>query len=159
VSLFLALSGRRDRFQGLDLRLNLDPGVAYSFVTQVKQRLWGEFGYDLQYDVRRDSFIDAALADDGTVVDKTNARHSGRAFAGYRNALNEHVAFDTGVEFLLGIPETENWRLNWDAGLTAALAGRFSLGTTFSLRYDHNPLPGVETSDTVTALNLLYQLH
>ncbi|MEO8905811.1 MAG: DUF481 domain-containing protein, partial [Polyangiaceae bacterium] len=30
-SVFTSLSGRRDRFQGLDLRLNLDPGLAYYF--------------------------------------------------------------------------------------------------------------------------------
>lgn len=157
LALFLSTSARRDRFQGLDLRLNLDPGVAYYFIDEKAQQLWTEIGYDLQYDVRRDENIDAAAAK-GESVDKTKVQHSGRLFAGYTNSVNEHVKFNTGVEYLQGLPETERWRLNWDVGLSSAIGGDFSLATTFSLKYDHAPLPGVKELDTVTALNLVYTL-
>ncbi len=157
LALFMATSARRDRFQGLDLRLNLDPGVAYYFVDQKSQQLWSEVGYDLQYDVRRDENVAAAQAS-GDPVDKTDVQHSGRLFAGYNNALNEHVKFTTGLEYLQGLPETERWRLNWDAGLTSAIGGNFSLSTTFSLKYDHAPLPAVKELDTSTAVSLVYQL-
>ena len=40
---------------------------------------------------------------------------------------------------------------------TAALSQKFSLSTTFTLRYDNNPLPDVEKLDTVTAVNLTYR--
>lgn len=156
-ALFISLTGRRDRFQGLNLRMNLDPGAAYYFVQRPKQQLWGEAGYDFQYDIRRDDAIDAALAD-GTILAKTKTRHSARLFAGYRNSLNEAVTFNTGVEYLQALPDTEFWRLNWDAGLTAALAAKFSLAVTFSLRYDNQPLPGIKSTDTLTALNLVYRL-
>jgi putative salt-induced outer membrane protein len=159
VSLFLALSGRRDRFQGLLARMNLDPGLAYYFFTEEKQRLWGELGYDFQYDVRRHDAIVNAFEKDGTVLGKTKTRHSGRAFLGYHTAANEHVGFDTGAELLVGIPKTENWRLNWDTSLTAALNQRFSLGATFSLRYDNNPLPGIKNLDTISAMNLICTLY
>ncbi|HEX2874615.1 MAG TPA: DUF481 domain-containing protein [Polyangiaceae bacterium] len=158
VSLFLSFSGRRDRFQGLDARLNMDPGLAYYFVQEEKQRFWGELGYDLQYDVRRDDAIAAAAAD-GTNLGKTKVRHSARGFLGYHTNVNEHVSFDSGAEFLLGIPATENWRLNWANSLTVALDTRFSLGASFNLRYDHNPLPGVEKLDTLTAMNLICTLY
>ena len=46
---------RRDRFEGLDLRLDLDPGLAYYFINTKKHRLQGEAGYDFQYDIRRDA--------------------------------------------------------------------------------------------------------
>lgn len=156
-ALFLASSARRDEFQGLNLRLNVDPGVAYYVIDEKKHQLWSELGYDLQYDVRRDENIAAAAAT-GEDVDKTDVQHSGRLFVGYNNALNERVTFTTGVEYLQGIPETERWRLNWDAGVSSAIAGKFSLSTTFSLKYDHAPLPEVEDLDLVTAVNLVYQL-
>jgi putative salt-induced outer membrane protein len=158
VALFLGLSARRDRFQGLDLRLNLDPGVAYYFVDRKEMQFWGELGYDLQYDVRRDENIEEAALD-GEIVDKTDTRHSARAFLGYRHTLNDNVSFNTGLEYLQGIPDTEFWRLNWDVGLTAAIDERFSLATTFSLRYDNAPLPELATTDTQTAISLVYQLH
>lgn len=157
LALFLATSARRDRFQGLDLRLNVDPGVAYYFIDAPKQQLWTEVGYDLQYDINRDEAIDAAEAE-GESVDKTDVQHSARMFGGYSNALNERVTFTTGLEFLLGVPETENWRLNWDGALTSQIGGAFSLATTVSVRYDHSPLPGIETLDMTTALNLVYKL-
>lgn len=156
-AVFTALSARRDRFQGLDLRLNLDPGLAYYFVQEPKQQLWAEVGYDLQFDIRRKGVIAAAAAE-GNALEKTDTRHSGRLFAGYKSALNEAVSFNTGVEYLQGLADTEFWRLNWDLGFTAAIATRFSLATTFSLRYDNHPLVGVEKTDTLTAVNLVYTL-
>lgn len=156
-SVFVAESARRDRFQGLALRLNFDPGVAYYFFDYEKHRLLGELGYDLQYDVRRDDAI-AAAALEGVDIDKTEVRHSGRAFAGYDNQLNQAVLFSTGVEFIQSITEAENWRLNWDVSLNSSIAESFSLAATFSLRFDNNPLPGIEKTDTTTALSLVYTL-
>jgi putative salt-induced outer membrane protein len=156
-SLFAAQSARKDRFQGLDLRLNFDPGVAYYVFEVEKHRLWGEAGYDLQYDVRSDEAILAAAAA-AEPVSKTEVRHSARLFAGYQNDLNDAVRFNTGLEYLQAVVDTENWRLNWDVGLTSSISNDFSLATTFSLRYDHNPLPGVENTDTTTAVSLVYTL-
>lgn len=156
-AVFMAVSARRDRFQGLDLRLNLDPGVAYYFIDQEKQQLWAEAGYDFQYDVRRDEALATALAD-GIDLDKTAAQHSARLFAGYDNKLNERVTFKTGLEYLQSVEEGERWRLNWDAGLTTSLTEKFSFATTFSLKYDNAPLPEVEELDTITAFNVVYTL-
>ncbi len=156
-AIFVAQSARKDRFQGLALRLNFDPGVAYYFFDVEKHRLWAELGYDLQYDVREDDIL-AASAAAGTPLGKTKVRHSGRAFAGYENNLNEAVRFTTGLEYIQAIADTENWRLNWDVGLSSSISTAFSLATTFSLRYDNNPLPGIRKTDTTTALSLVYQL-
>lgn len=153
LTAFLALSARRDRFQGLDLRLNLDPGLAYYFVDSKPARLWGELGYDLQHDVRRDEEI-AAHPD----LSKSETRHSARVFAGYQQALGENAALSTGVEYLQAVKDTENWRLNWDLGVTTKVGGNFSLASTFSLKYDNNPLPGVRSTDTTTAMSIVYQL-
>ena len=157
VSLFVAETGRRDRFQGLTLRLNFDPGVAYYFFDYENHRLVGELGYDFQYDVRRDETI-AESAAQGINVDKTEVEHSGRAFVGYENKLNQAVSFVTGLEYIQSILEAERWRLNWDLGVTSSIAESFSLAATFSLRYDNSPLPGIEKTDTTTALSLVYTL-
>ena len=157
VSLFLSLSGRRDRFQGLDARLNLDPGLAYYFIDVPKHRLWAELGYDLQDDFRRPEVIAAARAK-GEDLDRSEVRHSGRGFLGYDNALSEAFTFDTGVEYLQALKDTENFRLNWDLGITSSIGGNFSIATTLNLRYDHNPLPGVKNTDVTSAVSLVYQL-
>ncbi len=151
-SAFLAVSGRRDRFQGLDLRLNVDPGVAYYFIEEKRNQLWVEGGYDLQYDIRRDE----ELA--GTNLSKTDTRHSGRAFAGWDNKVNERVSFSTGVEYIQSVQVAREWRLDWESALTSNIAGNFSSAVTFSLRYDNSPLPGVKKTDLLTSFNLVYAL-
>ncbi|MFW5740871.1 MAG: DUF481 domain-containing protein, partial [Myxococcota bacterium] len=101
--------------------------------------------------------IDAAALE-GEDVDKTEVRHNGRAFIGYDNSLNEEVTFDTGFEYIQGLQETTNWRLAWDAGLTSNINDTFAVATTFTLKYDHNPLPGVKKTDATTAVSIVYNL-
>lgn len=156
-ALFLASSALRDRFQGLDLRLNLDPGVAYYVVDAEKHQLWTELGYDLQYDLRRQEALDAAAAS-GEPQEETETRHSVRGFVGYENSLNEAVTFSTGVEALVAPADTSQWRLVWDSSLSSQLGGSFSLATSLTVRYDHAPLPEVKSTDVVSAVSLVYQL-
>jgi putative salt-induced outer membrane protein len=158
VAAFGAVSARRDRFQGLDLRLNFDPGVAYYFIDEKGHRLWAELGYDLQYDLRNEDFIAAALALDGTVIAESEARHNIRSFVGYDNQLSEMIKFSAGLEYLQNVTEARNARLNGDAALTAQVYQNLSVATTLAVKYDNNPLPGVEDTDVITALNLVYTM-
>jgi putative salt-induced outer membrane protein len=163
VAGFISVSGRRDRFQGLDLRLNFDPGLAYYFIDEKGHRFWAELGYDFQYDVRNRGFIDDAQAEamppGGLDLPKTEKRHNVRAFVGYDNQLSDAVKFGTGLEYLQNVTEAENARVNYDAALTAQLNQDFSIATTFALKFDNNPLPGVEKTDMIVALNLVYTMN
>jgi putative salt-induced outer membrane protein YdiY len=151
-SAFTMATARRDRFQGLDLRFNLDPGVAFHALEDPKHRLWLEAGYDFQYDVRRD---EAIVDDTGTrVVDKTLVNHAARIFAGYNNSLSDRITIDTGLEYLQSVIAAERFRINWVNALGIQLAGRLGLAVTFTLRYENQPLPGVEKLDTITAVLL-----
>ena len=159
VAGFFALSGRRDEFQGLALRLNVGPGLAYYFIDEKEQRFWVELGYDFQYDVRYQDYIDEqALLDPPVTIADREERHNVRAFVGYDNQVSEAVKFSTGLEYLQNVTEAENARINFDAALSVQLYQDFAVATTLSVRYDNNPLPGVETTDVVTALNLVYTM-
>lgn len=157
LAAFLAMSARSDKFQGLLLRYNVDPGLAYYFIDREQIQFWGEAGYDFQYDIRRFDNVQAA-AEEGVDLDRTDERHSMRLFLGYDNSLNEAVTVNMGVEYLQAVPDTEYWRMNFDLGLTSAIANSLSIATTFSLRYDNTPLPDVVKTDTVTSVSLVYQM-
>jgi putative salt-induced outer membrane protein len=154
---FGALSARHDRFQDLDLRINLDPGVSYYFIDQAEQQLWLEAGYDFQHDVRSAEAIANASAD-GCFLEKTNDRHSVRAFVGYASELSDSVSVASGLEYLQGLDSATNYRFNWDGGLNSAIGKRFSIATAVSVRYDHNPIRNVEKTDVVTSISLVYHL-
>jgi hypothetical protein len=155
VSVFARASAMHDRFQGLDLRFNADPGVAYYLVSDKALKLWGEGGYDFVYDVRRD---DALKQKDGSLLDKTATDHGLRAFVGYDHKLSSSVSLVAGLEYLQALTDTPAWRLNADGVVKASLAKKFSLATAVQLRYDHGALPAKEKTDVITSVSLVYSL-
>jgi hypothetical protein len=168
MSLFLIGTGRHDRFQGLDFRLNIDPGLKYLFLDEKTTSLWGEIGYDFQYDIRRDDSLGVVDAMGAPVIDpatglqeelpKTATDHSGRLFVGFRHAFNEAVILSWGIEYLQSLlASTEHdARLNYDALFSAKVSKTLSLGFGISARYDAHPLPGKVDMDTSTTISLIY---
>jgi putative salt-induced outer membrane protein len=157
-SAFSMVTARHDPFQGLELRLNVDPGIAYWALVKKAHRLWFEAGYDYQFDLRTD---EARIVEDedgiptGEILRPVRHNHAARLFAGYANHLSEYVTFDTGFEYLQSFLVARRWRINWDLGLTTNITNRFALATTFTMRVDNDPLPNVRKVDTITALNLV----
>jgi hypothetical protein len=166
ASLFFIVTGRQDKFQGLFFRLNLDPGFKYIFYKRPETTVWGELGYDFQYDDRYNSaryVLDAngnRVVDSATGqwewVDKTKVDHSVRAFVGGKHAFNEQVNLALGVEYLQSVVDSKRSRLNFDALFVAKVAAGVSVGFGFSARYDNDPLPGKQDLDTTTSVSLLY---
>ena len=158
LSLFLIGTGRHDRFQGLDFRLNVDPGAKYLFVKTDSTSFWGELGYDFQYDVRRDDALAQvdAMGNPLPSLDKTATDHSARFVIGFKHAFNKEVTFGTGVEYLQSFVKAERARVNYDALFAANVGGGLALGLGFTARYDHAPLPGKKTLDTATTMSLIY---
>lgn len=163
VSLFLQSTARRDRFQGLDLRLNIDPGVAYYFINTKTHRLQGEVGYDFQHDIRRDeSLVQAVPAGSpaGTAppppLDKVRTLHNLRLFVGYENKLRKEVSFVANLEYLQNFADFGTYRFVGDIGLKSNVADRLALATTYTMRYENRPLPNVESLDSIASVALVY---
>ena len=167
VALFLQSSARRDRFQGLDLRLNVDPGLAYYFINTKKQTLRGEGGYDLQHDVRRDASrvqTPEAVAPGAPppaplpLLDKTQTLHNIRLFAGYDSKLYKEVSLISGIEYLQNVSDFGTYRLVFDIGIKSNVADNLAIATTYTMRYENKPLPTVENTDSIASVNLVYTL-
>ncbi|MBP9111786.1 MAG: DUF481 domain-containing protein [Polyangiaceae bacterium] len=160
VSLFLQSSVRHDRFQALDLRLNVDPGVAYYFLHEKEHRFWGEIGADIQHDVRTKESVDAANIITPGSTDRTVTRISARAYFGYENKINKAVGFTGGLEWVHGLsPDAEWFRTTVDAGLKSQLSDKFSVAVTTLFRYESKPVSAaVEKIDVTTSLNLVYSM-
>ena len=155
-ALFLAALFRHDPFAGLDYRLSGQAGYARYVFREENHRLWGEIGYDLTYD----NYDPDPLIDPDTMMtlDGSAVVHSARLFAGYENIKDENLQFRTGLEALINIEEPADTRLTWDTSFRTKLAGRLQLEIKFLLQFDNRPVPGNETLDTTTQLNLLYNL-
>lgn len=154
VSLFLQSTIRRDRFQGLDLRLNVDPGFAYHFIQTTNQRLVGELGYDLQHDIRRDEDRLAVTPP----IAKTRTLHDARAFLGYENKLYTEVSFIASLEYLQSFEDSQLYRMIFDVGLKSTIRGRLAVAGTYTMRYENKPLPGIQQADSLASIALVYTL-
>lgn len=163
---FLQVTGRHDKFQGLDFRLTIDPGVAAYLIETKKQRAWIEAGLQIQHDIRNESKIieDARKGLNATdptppLPDFTATFANARVYLGYENKLYENVSFNTGLEYIQNLHESASrYRLNFDAGLAAKVSDKFSVATTYTMRFENQPLPNVEKTDNIVAVNLLYSL-
>ena len=155
ASLFFITTGRHDRFQGIDFRLNLDPGFKYLFLVEQANAVWAEAGYDFQYDIRRNDALNDPMMM-RPPLDKTAVDHSGRLFFGLRHAFNEEVTLSSGVEYLQSFIETTRNRINFDAIFAAKVGNGLAVGLGLLMRYDHAPLPGKEQLDTATNVSLIY---
>lgn len=165
ISLFAQTILRRDRFQGLDLRMNLDPGVAYHFIQTKHQRLVAELGYDAQHDIRRDASrvttTPGATPDAPpivTVAPKTQTLHNARGFLGYENKLYKEVSFIASLEHIQNFADLEVYRLIFDVGIKSTIRDKLAVSTTYTMRYENQPLPGVEKADSLASIALVYTL-
>jgi len=158
ASVFMLVTGRHDRLQGLAFRLNLDPGFKYLFVNRPSTALWGELGYDFQYDVRNQEGRE--VRDDADVLletlDKTATDHSIRTYLGFRHSFNKEVTLSNGIEYLQSFIDAKRYRMNYDLLFAASIWGGLALGAGFNARFDNVPLPDKEKLDTQTTLNVIY---
>jgi putative salt-induced outer membrane protein len=158
ASVFLLVTGRHDRFQGLAFRLNLDPGFKYLFVNRAKTALWGELGYDFQYDVRTDEgrVVRNDAGDVTETLEETQTDHSVRTFLGLRHSFSKEVSLSNGLEYLQSFIDAKRYRFNYDILLAANIWGGLAFGAGFTARFDNQPLPEVKKLDTSTTLSLVY---
>ncbi len=111
-SAFLQLTGTHDAFQGTMFRFNVDPGVKLLFVNKPMTKLWGELGYDFEYDLNyTDRYGIEQQGSGGVLTDPAglpyviivdNTMHSARAYVGFQHSFNKEVVLTTGLEFLQG---------------------------------------------------------
>lgn len=152
---FLQSTGRHDKFQGLDFRLTVDPGVAAYLLDTKKQRAWLEGGLQIQLDLRSPE----AVATAGGALNQQQAFFNARFYAGYENQLYEGVSFVSGVEYIQNLHDTvSRYRLNLDMGLKAKVSDKLAVATAYSMRYENQPLPTVEKADSIASVNLVYNL-
>lgn len=154
-ALFVGTGFRWDTFAGLEARVQGQAGYLRYFVRKDAYRIWGEVGYDFTYD---NFYPDPLLDAMGNVLKGYRTVHSGRAFLGYDNRLNDAVSFLTGAELLVSVLDPENTRLRWDNALTARMIDRLSVEIRFLLEYENQPVTGRGKLDTTTLANLVLTL-
>ncbi|HKJ04517.1 MAG TPA: DUF481 domain-containing protein [Geopsychrobacteraceae bacterium] len=133
----------QDEFSGTDSRIVFGLGSGYKFLQGSKHFLIGEAG--LTY--TREEY-----------VDNSDAAYLGaRLFGKFDYKFNETSRFMQSLELLPDFDETDNWLLNSETAIIAALSNRFSMKTAYKVKYDHEPLAGLDKTDRILSVALMAQ--
>lgn len=166
---FFQAQWRRDRFQGLDTRLNLDPGIGYYFLDTQTNRVWVQAGYDFQLDVR-DTWRTYDADDDGNIfldaegnptriLDIVAPAHQVRLFLGTDNNVRDQAQIKASLEYLRNFLDPSKYIVNGEFSANAHLIAGVSLGLSLVVRHEAEPLPRIEPTDTLFTFNVLYKLN
>lgn len=136
---FGLLSWEDARFSGFDSRLSEAAGLGYSILQGPDMTLSVEAG--------------PALRQTHYIVGGSENRLAGRASVNYLWQILPDLAFTEVVTFY---GESRDSTLTSDTGLTANLIGALAARLSYHVGYESNPPLGLQTTDTLTRLTLVY---
>ena len=135
LSLFGLGGWERNKFAGISRRFEEALGLAYKVLTGEKSFLDFEAGVSLNQ--QRSTL--AGVAENNFVA--------GRAAGLYRYTFSESAFLTQLVEFLPNLEESDDYRLNTETALVAALSKQIALKLGYVVRYDNLPEPGFKETD------------
>lgn len=144
LSLYGQYDYLRDVFAGIEHRQTIDGGLSYLLVDRAPHRLRldGSVGYLYENRVNNEDF-DSAIATLG---------------GGYELRISETSKFTDDARIILTFADAGAWKFEQIAALTAALNTIFSLKLSNTIRYSNEPVPGFETTDTITSVAIVARI-
>lgn len=139
---FFAGGWEKDKFAGIDARYYGGPGAGYKIIDGPKHLLLTEAGLNYV----KEEYIDNTDKD----------YMEGRFFAKYGYAFTEKTRFSQTLEYLHDFDDSDNYNVNAETAIIAALNSYLSLKTSYLIEYDHKPVPAdLDTTDTTLTVALV----
>jgi len=139
---FGTLGWSKDEFAGIESSAYIGPGIGYKFLTGPRHVLAAETGF--QY--TNEQYTNATESE----------RIDGRLFGSYTFAFSEKNKFVQTLEYLHDFDDSDNYRINTETALVTTLTSLFSFKVSYTIRYDHQPVPStLDTTDTTLSAALL----
>jgi putative salt-induced outer membrane protein YdiY len=137
---YVRADGLKDEIADVDYRLTIGPGAGYYLLKQTNTTLAVEAGGAFEAQ-RLDGRADQTFA---------TVRFAER----FEHKFNDHVRFWENAEILPQVDKLDNYIVNAEVGLEAALSKSFTLKTFLDDNYNNRPAPGKLKNDVrlVTAL-------
>jgi putative salt-induced outer membrane protein len=139
---YLSAGWAKDSFAGLDSRIYAGPGTGYKMLLGPKHFLSAEAGINHMSEKYTSDVEKDFLA--------------GRLFGRYEFAFNDNNKFSQSFEYLLNFDESKDYNIISETALTSALSNNYSLKISYTVKYDHMPVPAtLDDTDTILAAALV----
>jgi putative salt-induced outer membrane protein len=155
LSWFGALRGEQDRFSGFAYLATVSTGASYQFIDSPVTKLDASLGAG--YRRSRDETL--IKTDAGEVLDRIEGEVANDAVATLSSNYEHALTSNTKVRNkLLAEYGADNTSFANDIALEVSMTPSFALAVGFGIRYNSDPPPLSESTDTLTTINLVYNL-
>jgi len=130
-----------DRFTAYDYQASLSTGLGYRIIESERTKLWVQGGPGYRYAELRDT----GGSEDGIIF---------RGDAGLEHRLTDTTKV---VERFLVETGSDNTFLQNDLGLEVTITGSLGLRVGYQVRHNTDVAPGIEKTDTLTTVGIIYE--
>jgi putative salt-induced outer membrane protein len=155
MSWFGALRGEQDRFSGFAYQATVSTGASYEFIDGPTTKLSASLGAGY----RRSKSETLIKTDAGEVIDRlageVESEPVGTLTSNYEHSFTESTKI---TNKLLAESGSDNTVVQNDISLQVNMTQALALAVGFGVRYNADPPPLAETTDTLTTINLVYNI-
>ena len=141
IDLFVGAGYLRNRFAGFNSLISGEAGAGYKLLLGPVHTLRAELG--------------AGYVHEDQLLGNNRSYASARAGLGYSWQFSKTAGFTNDFSYLYDLSDSNNWIISEKAAITASLTSIFSLKASYTLLYNHEPVPTFKRTDTVTAVALV----
>jgi putative salt-induced outer membrane protein len=130
-----------DRFSTYDFQASLATGLGYKLIDEERTKLWVQGGPGYRYA----EFRETGESEDGLIF---------RGDLGFEHQLTDTTKI---VDRFLIETGSDNTYIQNDLGLEVTINGALGLRVGYQIRHNTEVTPGLEKTDTLTTLGLIYE--
>jgi putative salt-induced outer membrane protein len=154
-SWFGSLRGEQDRFSAFAYQATVSTGASYEFIDHPATHLDASLGAGY----RRAQPQELVKSDAGEVIDRIKGEADNEPVAtlssNYEHSFTEATKL---TNKFLAESGSDNTAVQNDIALAVNMTKSFALAVGFGIRYNSNPPPLAESTDTLTTVNLVYSI-
>jgi putative salt-induced outer membrane protein len=155
LSWFGALRGEQDRFSGFAYQATASTGASYKFIDRPTTKLDASLGAGF----RRSRQETLVKSDAGEVLDRIPGPLEDEVVATFSSNYEHDFTATTKLRNkLLAESGADNTSLANDIALEVSMTSTLALAVGFGIRYNSDPPPLAESTDTLTTINLVYNI-
>jgi putative salt-induced outer membrane protein len=141
--IFAGLSGEKDQFAGYDLRGVAEAGATYKALTGPVH----ELSFDGGLTWTSEDFVEGQGSD--------NEYFGAILGLAYKWSFSENAYLGQLLDYYPNFDNSSDWRLVSETSLQGSLTSRLALKLAYLIRYDNEPVPGFDDTDTTATASLV----